>query len=120
MSPWKDTKNQTESFNGQIWEHIRRTKYIGIEQLELRAYDALAKLNTGRKASIMLIEGFNTVLVKYTIRSYIKASKKRLRFVAINERKELRGSRKYLRLLRKKREDTQNDLEGKTYVDGAF
>ena len=85
------TQNQNESFNGQIWERIPKNKYVGIEHLELGAYDAVANFNIGRKASVMILERLNIVPGKYTIRGCIQSNKRRLMFAAINANKETKA-----------------------------
>ena len=101
------TQNQNESFNGQIWERIpHKNRYVGIEHLELGAYDAVATFNSGRKASVMILERLNIVPGKYTNRGCSKSNKKRLMFAMINEKREVKARRKFLRGLRRRQRTT--------------
>ena len=53
------TQNQNESFNGTVWNRLRKTTYVGYRQFALGVYDAVAVFNNGRKASIDLHENMN-------------------------------------------------------------
>ena len=89
-----------------------KIKYVGIEHLELGAYDAVANFNIGRKPSVVILEGLNIVQVQYPTRGCIKSNKKRFMFAAINKKKEVQAGRKFHQGLKKKNEDREIDLEG--------
>ena len=62
------TQNQNESFNGMIWENLRKTKYVSSFQLQFGVYDAVANFNIGRKASVMIYEKLNMVPGRFTLK----------------------------------------------------
>ena len=49
-------QNQNESFNLMIWDHIPKTRYVSLTQLELGVYDVVADFNIIKKASVLIYE----------------------------------------------------------------
>ena len=43
------TKNANESFNGMVWKNIPKATHVGINDLSLGVYDAIAHFNYGIK-----------------------------------------------------------------------
>ena len=50
------TQNQNESFNVTIWNRIPKGTYVGLRQLEIGVYDAIAHFNIGSKAAVLIFE----------------------------------------------------------------
>ena len=53
------TQNQSESFNGTVWNRLQKTTYVGYCQFALGVCDTVAVFNNGHKASIDLYEDMN-------------------------------------------------------------
>ena len=50
------SQNRNESFNGTIWNRIPKGTYVGLRQLEIGVYDAIAHFNIGSEAAILVYE----------------------------------------------------------------
>ena len=61
------TQSQNKSFNSMIWDHIPKTRYMSLTQLEPGMYDAIADSNIGKKASVLIYEKINLIPGKFTL-----------------------------------------------------
>ena len=61
------TQSQNKSFNSMIWDHMPKTRYMSLTQLELGMYDAIADSNIGKKASVLIYEKINLIPGKFTL-----------------------------------------------------
>ena len=50
-----------------IWDHIPKTRYMSLTQLEPGMYDAIADSNIGKKASVLIYEKINLIPGKFTL-----------------------------------------------------
>ena len=64
------TQNANESFNAMIWNRIPKTRYCGLDKLELAAYDTVAHFNIGRMATIKVFETLNIIPGLYTLEHF--------------------------------------------------
>ena len=63
------TQNANESFNGRIWERIPKNTFATSPNLEFGVYDGLAHCtNVRMKASVLIYEKLNFVLVVYMLK----------------------------------------------------
>ena len=114
------TQNQNESFNSMIWERIPKTHYVGLTQLELGVYDAVANFNIGRKASILIYEQMKIVPGKHTLAGVKKLNNKRLKMSRYDSTAPVKKRRKLRRGRAKHKSDKTKAAEGSTYEAGAF
>ena len=114
------TQNQNESFNGTIWNRLPKGTYVGLLQLEIGVYDAVAHFNIGSKAAVLIYEklgirpGLNMIqgcMAKNTAR------KENAHRQSMDTKKT---KRRWNRGEKKRSSDKTKAKEGKTYGAGAF
>lgn len=72
------TQNKNESFNAMIWERLPKTRYVGLIQLKLGVFNAVANFNIGRKASVMVYKQMQLVPGRYIVLGCLKLNMKRI------------------------------------------
>lgn len=113
------TQNQNESFNA-IWDRVPKSRYVSFSQLELGVYDAVANFNIGRKASISTYEKLNMAPGIYSLNGCKTINRKRL-FASTYKNCESTIKRRKIRRGKTKRKDDKNEeKDGKSYEPGAF
>ena len=100
-----------------IWNRIPKTRYCGLDNLELAVYDAVAHFNIGRMATIKVFGTLNIIIYFGTLGHFL--NNKRKQSAAFKEMDFSKKERKIIRNL-KKRRNVKNVAEGKTYDSGAF
>ena len=53
------TQNRNERFNGMIWNRVPKANHVGIDILNLGAYDAIAHFNNCATASLEILKDMN-------------------------------------------------------------
>ena len=114
------TQNQNESFNGTIWNRIPQGTYVGLRQLEIGVYYAIAHFNTGSKAAVLVFEKLGMSPGQHMLNGCLSKNKSR----TINARLQSTISKKmrlrYNRAEKKHKSDKTKSKEGKVYGAGAF
>ena len=64
------TQNANESFNGTIWERIAKNTFATLPNLDV--HDSVAHCNIRMKASVLIHEKLNFVLVVYMLKGFKK------------------------------------------------
>lgn len=114
------TQNQNESFNNLIWERLPKTTYVGMTQLALGIYDAVAYFNMGAKTILEIYETLQMVPGYYTTLGCAKRNRKRIRNSIVHSQSKNILRRKKIRGQKKKKDDNKKQIEGKTYKAGSF
>ena len=73
------TQNANESFNGMIWNRIPKATHVGINNLSLGVYDAIAYFNYGMKATLDVFKMLNIEPGIYTMQICDNLNKERKR-----------------------------------------
>ena len=113
------TQNQNESFNSMIWDHIPKTRYVSLTQLELGVYDAVANFNIGKKASVLTYEIMDLIPGTFTLQGCDTINRKRL-FASKYKEMDSTKKRRKIRRGKAKQKDDKNESKGQTYKAGAF
>ena len=71
------TQNANESFNGMIWNRIPKATHVGINNLSLGVYDAIAHFNYGMKATLDVFKMLNIEPGIYTMQICDNLNKER-------------------------------------------
>ena len=103
-----------------IWNRIPKTRYCGLDKLELAVYGAVAHFNIGGMATIKVFETLNIIPGLYTLELCNILNNKRKQSAAFKEMDPSKKQRKIIRNLKKKRNVKNVAKEGKTYDTGAF
>ena len=114
------TQNQNESFNGMIWERVPKSIYVGHTQLKFGVYDAIANFIIGRHATLLMYELLKIEPGKYTKRGCAARNKKRLLFAGYQSQAKSKSIRKLIRGQKKRKQDREEDKEGRCYGAGEF
>ena len=64
-------KNREKGLGGRgklIWERVPKTHYVSLTHLEFGVYDAVANLNIGMKASILIYEKLGMIPGVFTLK----------------------------------------------------
>ena len=59
------TQNANESCNGMIWNRIPKATHVGINNLSLGVYDAIAYFNYGMKSTLDVFKMLRTRYLYY-------------------------------------------------------
>ena len=114
------TQNANESFNGTIWNRVPKQTYVGLRQLEIGVYDAIANFNIGRKASVLIYEKLGIRPGTNMLRGCNKNNNKRIYFAKRQSCVKQRNIRRVRRSKKTKVAETLKNVEGDTYGAGKF
>ena len=114
------TQNANESFNGMIWNRIPKATHVGLNNLSLGVYDAIAHFNYGTKATLDVFELLNIDAGLYTTQLCDALNKVRKRSSAYKMSEQCKKRRKVICHLKKKKQDKNIENEGTSYEAGGF
>ena len=84
-----------------IWNRIPKTRYCGLDKLELAVYDAVVHFNIGRMATIKVFETLNIISGVYTLELWNILNNKGNQSAAFKEMDSSKKQRKIIRNLKK-------------------
>ena len=103
-----------------IWEHIPKTSYVSLSQLQLGVFDVVANFSDGRRASILIYDFMNITPGKYTLLECNRISKARLQASKYDSSEPIKKRRK-IRLRKTKLKDDKNEQkDGESNEAGPF
>lgn len=114
------TQNANESLNGMIWNRVPKATYVGIVQLELAVYDAVATFNVGRKATLDIFDKLNITVGDFMLIGCSEQNKIRVRQAENKNTEKQKQRRKVICGAKKRKSDKLSEIEGKTYEAGGF
>ena len=104
------TQNANESFNGMIWNRIPKATHVGINNLSLGVYDAIAYFNYGMKATLDVFKMLNIEPDIYTMQICDNLNKERKRNALYKISDKYKKRRKPIRHLSKQKQDKNMKL----------
>ena len=113
------TQDGNESFNEMIWNRIPKATHVGINNLSLRVYDAIAYFNYGMQATLDVFKMLNIEPGIYTMQICDNWNKERKRN-AYKIPDKYKKRRKPIRYLSKQKQDKNIEVEGTSYEAGSF
>ena len=105
------TQNANESFNGMIWNRIPKATHVGINNLSLGVYDAIAYFNYVMKATLDVFKMLNIEPGIYTIQICDNLNKERKRNALYKISDKYNKRRKPIRHLSKQKQDKKLKLK---------
>ena len=114
------TQNANESFNGMIWNRIPKATHVGINNLSLGVYDAIAYFNYGMKATLDVFKMLNIEPGIYTMQICDNLNKERKRNALYKIADKYKKRRKPIRHLSKQKQDKNIEVRGTSYEAGSF
>ena len=114
------TQNANESFNGMIWNRIPKATHIGINNISLGVYDAIAHFNYGMKATLNVFKMLNIEPGIYTLQILDNLNKERKRNPLYKISDKYKKRQKLIRHLSKQKQDKNIEVEGTSYEAGSF
>ena len=101
-----------------IWNRILEATHVGINNLSLRVYDAIAYFNYGIKATSDVFKMLNMEPVFILCKCVITSTRKRNALYKISDKYKKR--RKLIRHLSKQKQDKNIEVEGPRMEAGSF
>ena len=103
-----------------IWEHIPKTSYVSLSQLQLGVFDVISNFNNGPRVSILIYEFMNIILSKYTLLRCNRINKARLLASEYDSSEPIKNQQKIRWRKPKQKDDKNEQKEGETSKAGAF
>ena len=103
-----------------IWNRICKATHVGINNLSLGVYDAIAHFNYDMKATLHIFKMLNIEPGIYTMQicDYLNKERKRNSLYKISDRYKKR--QKLIRHLSKQKQDKNIEVEGSSYGAVSF
>ena len=103
-----------------IWNRIPKATHVGINNLSLGVYDAIAYFNYGMKATLDVFKMLNIEPGIYTMQICDNLNKERKRNALYKISGKYKKRRKPIRHLSKQKQDKNIEVEGTSYEAGSF
>ena len=103
-----------------IWNRIPKATHVGINNLSLGVYDAIAYFNYGMKSTLDVFKMVNIEPGIYTMQICDNLNKERKRSALYKISDKSRKGRKPIRHLSKQKQDKNIEVEGTSYEAGSF
>ena len=95
------TQNQNESLNGVLWSKCLKTRFFGLDRLQLAVSESVAEFNAGSGASALLMKNSGIYPSASSLRSFRNKDKKRISLAARKITLKARKHRQKLRTMKK-------------------
>ena len=103
-----------------ILEHIPKTSYVSLSQLQLGVFDVISNFNVGRRVSILIYEFMNIIPSKDTLLGCNRINKAWLQASEYDSSEPIKNQRKIRCRKAKQKDDKNEQKEGETSKAGAF
>ena len=102
-----------------IWNIIPKATHVGINNLSLGVYDAIAYFNYGMKSALDVFKMLNIEPGIYTMQICDDLNKERKRSALYKISDKYKKRRKPIRYLSKQKQDKNIEVEGTSYKAGS-
>ena len=119
MFAWKNPKCKRVVY-GMTWKRIPKATHIGINNLSLGVYDAIAYFNYGMKATLDVFKMLNIEPGIYTMQICDNLNKERKRNALYKISDKYKKRRKPIRHLSKQKQGKNIEVGGTSYEAGSF